>query len=117
QVIDATARRQYEDRIRELQAEIDEAEGAHDGARADRARAEFDAIVDHLTAALGLGGRPRDSSGSTVERARSAVTQRVRTTIKRLAGVHPELGRHLAASVKTGIYCSYRPEHPVDWRV
>jgi hypothetical protein len=115
-VIDATARRQYEERIRELQAEIDEAEAAHDHARADRAQVEFDAIVEHLTAALGLGGRVRHSSASTVERARSAVTQRVRTTIKRLADVHPELGRHLFASVSTGIYCSYRPEHPTSWR-
>jgi hypothetical protein len=77
---------------------------------------EFDAIVEHLTAALGLGGRVRDSTGSTVERARSTVTQRLRTTIKRLAEVHPELGRHLVASVSTGIYCCYRPEHPTDWR-
>ena len=115
-VIDTTARRQYEERIRELQAEIDEAEAGHDHARAERAQVEFDAIVEHLTAALGLGRRVRDSTGSTVERARSTVTQRLRTTIKRLAEVHPELGRHLVASVSTGIYCSYRPEHPTDWR-
>ncbi|HWM18979.1 MAG TPA: hypothetical protein VNO51_04785 [Ilumatobacteraceae bacterium] len=114
--IDATARRQYEDRIRELQVEIDTAEAAHDHARAERAHVEFDAIVDHLTAALGLGGRVRSAAGSTVERARSAVTQRVRTTIKRLMDVHPELARHLTASVSTGIYCSYRPEHPTEWR-
>jgi hypothetical protein len=114
-VIDATARRQYEERIRELQADIDEADAAHDLVRADRAQAEFDAIVEHLTAALGLGGRVR-STGSTVERARSTVTQRVRTTIKRLVDVHPELGRHLVASVSTGIYCSYRPERPTGWR-
>jgi hypothetical protein len=115
-VIDATARRQYEERIRELQAEIDEADAAHDHARAERAQVEFDAIVDHLTSALGLGGRVRDAAGSTVERARSTVTQRLRTTIKRLASAHPELGRHLAASVRTGIYCSYQPEHPTGWR-
>ncbi len=30
--------------------------------------------------------------------------------------VHPELGRHLDASVSTGVYCRYRPEHPTGWR-
>ena len=42
EVIDDTARREYEQRIRDLQAEIDEAEANHDHARADRAQLEFD---------------------------------------------------------------------------
>jgi hypothetical protein len=45
------------------------------------------------------------------------VTQRVRSTIRRIAVAHPELGRHLTASITTGTYCSYRPERPVPWRV
>jgi predicted ATPase len=114
-VIDDKARRQYEQRVRELQAEIDDAERDNDLARAERARIELDTLVDHLTAALGLGARSRDA-GRTAERARSAVTQRVRATIRRIGDAHPELGRHLAASVTTGSYCSYRPERPVQWR-
>lgn len=114
EVIDAHARREYEQRVRELQAEIDAAEADADLHRADRARAELDAIVDHLTAALGLGGRARRHTDS-VERARSAVTQRIRTTIKRLRAVHPPLAAHLGASVQTGTYCCYRPERPTTW--
>src|SRR5690606_32659841 len=45
EVIDDRARREYEQRVRELQLEIDEAEDDHDLHRADRARAELDAIV------------------------------------------------------------------------
>jgi hypothetical protein len=78
--------------------------------------AELDMLVDHLSAALGLGGRSR-RGGDSAERARSAVTQRVRSTIRRLASSHPELGRHLEVSVTTGTFCVYRPEHPVDWEV
>jgi len=114
EVIDDTARREYEQRIRDLQAEIDEAEANHDHARAERAQTEFDAVVEHLASALGLGGRAR-RSGSTAERARSAVTHRIRATIRRLGEEHPELGRHLTASVTTGTYCSYRPEQDVTW--
>jgi hypothetical protein len=114
ELIDAQARREYEQRVRELQIEIDDADGDADYHRADRARAELDAIVDHLTAALGLGGRARRHTDG-VERARSAVTQRIRSTIKRLRTLHPSLGAHLDASVHTGTYCSYRPERPTLW--
>lgn len=116
EVLDQAARRDYEQRIRDLQAEIDAADADNDYARADRARVELDVLVDHLTAALGLGGRSR-RSGGTAERARSAVTQRIRSTIRRLGTAHPELGRHLEASITTGTYCAYRPEHPVSWQL
>jgi non-specific serine/threonine protein kinase len=114
EVIDASARRQYEDRVRELQAEIDEAEANNDHARAERAQTEFDTIVDHLTAALGLSGKTRKTGGSA-ERARSAVTHRVRAALRRIARAHPQAGRHLERSVTTGTYCRYEPEQPVEW--
>ena len=47
------------------------------------------------------------------ERARTAVTYRVRAAIRKLDQLHPELGRHLANSVRTGTWCSYRPETDV----
>jgi hypothetical protein len=116
EVIDAAARRAYETRIRDLQEEVDDAELAHDLARAERAQAELDALVDHLTAAIGRGGRTRQAT-ATAERARSAVTQRLRSAMRQLADVHPELGRHLRASVTTGLYCSYTPPDDTTWRV
>jgi predicted ATPase len=115
EALDAAARRAYEDRVRDLQQEIDHADAANDWARADRARIEMDAVVDQLTAALGLGGRSR-TTDSSAERARSAVTQRIRSTIKRIDAVDPRLGRHLRASIRTGTYCSYAPEEPVSWQ-
>lgn len=114
EVIDTRARREYEARIRDLQADIDEAEADHDIARAERARTELDALVDHLTRALGRSGRSRRQGGTT-ERARSAVTHRIRSATRRIAAAHPSLGRHLAASISTGTYCRYQPERPVDW--
>jgi len=29
----------------------------------------------------------------------------------------PDLGRHLTNSVRTGTYCSYRPEQPISWEI
>ena len=116
EVIDAEARRNYEQRIRDLQAEIDEAEAHSDYARAYRHQAELDTLIDHLAAALGHGNRTRRAAGSA-ERARSAVTHRLRTTIRQLGRAHSLLGRHLTHAVNTGTYCSYRPEQPIVWRI
>jgi hypothetical protein len=76
---------------------------------------EREALLAELAAATGLGGRPR-VAGSPAERMRKAVTYRIRHAIARVADAHPELGRHLRASVRTGTWCSYAPEHRVDWR-
>ena len=115
-MLDDRARREIGARVRELQATIDEAEAEHDPGRAGAAREELERIVDLLSGSLGLGGRSR-RLGSAVERARSAVTWRIRHSIRKIAGVHPALGRHLDNSIRTGTYCSYVPERPVDWAV
>jgi hypothetical protein len=115
EMIDDLARRSYEQRLRDLQAEVEAAEADNDFVRAERAQTELDSIVEQLTTALGLGGRGR-LQGSTAERARSTVTQRIRSTIRRLGAAHPALGRHLEASIVTGGYCIYRPEHPLIWQ-
>lgn len=115
-VLDDRARREYRARLSELQRDIDEAERDHDLARGDRAREEMDALVEALSGALGLGGRSR-ALGSAAERARSAVTWRIRSAVRKIAMLHPALGRHLENSVRTGTYCSYQPERSVDWQL
>jgi tetratricopeptide (TPR) repeat protein len=114
--LDERARREYRTRVRDLQEAIDEAHSAHDPLRAERAEAELDALVQQLSASFGLAGRPRPS-GSAVERARSAVTWRIRAAVKKIAEVHPELGRHLRNAVRTGTWCAYRPETEITWRI
>ncbi|HVH23219.1 MAG TPA: hypothetical protein VNA11_12250 [Pseudonocardia sp.] len=113
-LLDEQARRSYQLRIRELQAELADAEQAHDQRGADRARLELEALLDELGAATGLGGRRR-SAASTRERARSTVGWRIRAALARIAEVHPELGEHLRAAVRTGARCSYRPDSAVFW--
>jgi hypothetical protein len=115
-VLDAAARRQYEQCIRSLQEDIDDARTANDLARAERAEAELDALVDQLTQAFGLGGRERPA-GAAAERARSAVTWRIRAAIRSVTAVDGETGAHLSAAVRTGTWCAYRPEPPITWQV
>lgn len=115
-LLDERARREIRARAAELQHEIDDADAAHDLGRAERARVELDRLVDTLTGAIGLRGRAR-GLGSAAERARSAVTWRIRSAIKKITAAHPRLGRHLDNAVRTGHFCVYQPETPTHWRL
>ena len=107
-VLDATAKAAYRRRIGELDEEIDQAQSWHDPERLVRLRDERDALVHEITAAFGLGGRPR-RLGSEAERARLNVTRAIRTAIRNIAAQAPELGAHLDATVSTGARCRYDP--------
>ena len=115
-VIDARARAAYRARVEELLAEIEDTRLARDPIRAERAQVELAAIRKQLEAAYGLGGRVR-RSGDPAERARSAVTARIRSAIHRVERASPALARHLRASVRTGTWCVYAPEAPVTWQL
>jgi tetratricopeptide (TPR) repeat protein len=113
--IDRRAVAAYRERLTELAEEIDDADAAHDLVRAERARVEYDALVDQLSGSFGLGGRARSAGAEPVERLRKAVAARIRDAVRRIDAALPALGRHLTNSVKTGTFCSYRPETPVLW--
>jgi hypothetical protein len=115
-ILDSKAKAEYRRRLHELRKDIEEAEQWNDPYRAASSRDEFDAIGRQLAAAVGLGGRDRRAS-SEAERARSAVTKRIKDAIKRIEKTIPALGSHLSARVKTGYYCSYNPhpDRPVPW--
>ncbi len=113
---DAAARQDYRARIEELQEDVDRAEADGDSYAAERAREQLDALVDHLSAVYGLGGKDRPQS-ATAEKARSAVTWRIRAAIKRIAEAHPQLGDHLDRSIATGRFCVYEPDAAIEWQV
>ncbi len=112
--LDTRSRASYEARLRELDEVIQISTADNDLARAQQARAEFDTLVDELARNMGIGGRDRATGGDN-ERARSAVTRRIRDAIKRVESENDELGRHLRTSVYTGTYCRYSPERDPNW--
>jgi hypothetical protein len=115
--LDATALAQYRSRLRELDADLDDAERDNDSGRAALLAAERDALVAELTRSVGLGGRARRAGADPDERLRKAVSARVRAVIDRIERLHPPLGRHLRSSVRTGFWCSYQPEQATTWRI
>ena len=104
--LDARAKAEYRARVGDLEAELEEARRNNDAERAEGIAREIDALTGALAEALGFAGRDR-RHGRASERARSAVTMRIRGTIRQLSEQHPALGRHLDLSVRTGALCAY----------
>lgn len=117
-VLDARADAAYVRRLREVRDALDEADGFHDLGRAARLREEMEHLTEQLAAARGLGGRNRRASGNA-ERARCAVQKRIRESLRRISAVNPIIGRYLVRTIRTGFFCSYRPDpdQPLRWEV
>ena len=113
-VFDDQAKSEYRKRILDLQQEIEEAENRNEIERTGTLQEEYDRLLDHLSKSLGLAGKTRKTTG-TVEKARSAVTWRIRSAIEKIENVHPDLGKHLDVSIQTGVFCEYTPEYEISW--
>lgn len=111
-MLDDEALAAYRSRLREVEAELAEAGGA----RVDELRDERDAIARELRGALGLGGRRRELDVSS-ERARKAVTARIRASLEKISQALPAAGVHLNSSVQTGTFCSYQALDGIAWEV
>src|SRR5829696_422461 len=107
-VLDESARRAYRHRLVELDRALEGAAARGDADAAGRLEAERAALVAELKRAAGLAGRRRGFSDEA-ERARVNVTRTLRQALDQILTVDPEAGRHLLASVHTGIRCSDRP--------
>ena len=113
---DQKAKLDYQRRILQLQGDIDEAEKINNSTEANELREEYDNLIEHLSQSFGLAGKKR-KTGAYVEKARSAVTWRIRNAINKIEKIHPQLANHLSKSIKTGTFCSYKPEHLIIWKV
>lgn len=117
EMLDATAKAQYKERLEDLREEIEEAESFNDPERAARARQEMEFLAHELSAAVGLGGRDRKAASDS-ERARVNVTRAIRAAVDRIAEHSPVLGKHFEATIRTGTFCAYTPDPrmPASWR-
>ena len=114
--LDAQARAEYRSRVTALEAELADAERCSDLGRIERASAEREVLLAELESSARGRGAP---SGSDSERARIAVTKAIKFALDRIADAHPELGAHLAATIRRGYVCAYVPDPRVsaDWQV
>lgn len=112
--IDDQAKHAYKKHITELNEELDEARELHDLGRIERIQNELDTLIKHLNQNLGIGNKSRKLNAPS-EKARAAVTLRIRTAIKKIESYHSTLSKHLTFSIQTGTYCRYSPEDAREW--
>ena len=114
---DRQALEAYRQRLRDIAGEADECVRHHDDEHVVRLHAERRALLDELRRAGDVQGRPRQFANHPAERARKAVTARIRDAIRRLEPLLPDLSAHLDQSIVTGTYCRYRQDGPTGWDV
>ena len=108
-VVDRTALLAYRRRLAELDDELTTAQAHSDLGRQQRATDEREQLMAELRRATRPDGSPRALANTAAERARKAVTARIRDAIRRITEAHPELGAHLDRTVRTGTTCRYEP--------
>jgi hypothetical protein len=116
-LLDATAKAEYRRRIDELRDALDRAKEFNDAARAAELENELEFIGMELARAVGVRGRDRKHRTED-ERARVNVTNSIRALTAKVAPEHPAFGRYLRLTIRTGRFCSYRPDPraPTHWQ-
>ena len=117
-VLDMQALAAYQRRLRDLDAELQDADHAGDRRRSERAESERAAVLAELRRSTALGGRSRVVSDEA-ERARVNATRTLRSVIARIQPQAPRAAAHLQASIRTGLSCRYDPAPggPTRWRL
>ncbi len=113
-MLDEQAKVTYRRRLSELREELEEARELGEAERAELVEQEIDTLTRELSLAVGLGGRNRRAAS---ERARQSVTKALRALLKRIAQNNARLEDILVRCIRTGNFCSYRPDpdFPIAW--
>ena len=117
ELLDDQAKAAYRSRLSELREELEQAETLAHVEHAEQAEMEIEELTRELSRAVGLGGRSRRASSAS-ERARQTVKKTINAAVERISQDEAELAAHLKRCIKTGYFCSYRPERdlPIAWR-
>lgn len=111
---DEKAIKAYKTKLKSLQADITDAEELGMVEKAEKFKDEFETLLLHIGKVTGLQGKIR-TTGASHEKARAAVTWRIRNAIKKIDNLHPQMAKHLSNAIKTGTFCTYSPETPHNW--
>jgi hypothetical protein len=116
EMLDEQAKAAYRRRLSELREDLAEAKDLGKVERAEQAEQEIDALTQELSRAAGLGGRNRRAASAS-ESARQSITKSIKSALDRIALGEATLGDLLSQSIKTGTFCSYRPDPdlPIAW--
>jgi hypothetical protein len=107
--LDRAALSAYRRRLADLNSEIAAANDRADLGRRERASAEREQLLAELGRSTRRDGSSRSLGATSAERARKAVTARIRDAIRRIDQSLPDLATHLDRTIRTGVVCRYNP--------
>lgn len=111
--LDDEAMTTYRQEYRELQEDLEEAEGSNDLGRVAEIKSKLEIFKTQIAGATGLGGRKREKSDA--DRARKSVSMAINRAMKDICGEHAILGKHLRKFVSSGSFFCYDPERDPGW--
>jgi len=88
---------------------------ANDWARKGEIHDEISKLEKYLGEVGTHRGQARKVAG-TAQRSRTSVTNAINRAIGQISKEHPDLGRHLTKSIKTGTVLIYAPSEVPDWQ-
>lgn len=113
-LLDDQARRAYKQRLNDLAEELKEAREFNDYERAERVEEEIAALTKELSAAYGLGGRPRKLADPS-EKARKTISKAIGRALEQIKANDENLWRHLQNALSLGLFPAYKPHPSVRW--
>ena len=114
--IDAQTMKDVRKTIKELDDKIEIAADSGNHVLQAQSEAEREALLDYLGKSLNIHNQPRPVD-SPQEQKRKNVLAAITRAIDDIKGTHRALGDHLAASIRTGNFCSYVPSPLISWQI
>src|SRR5262245_62049021 len=90
-MLDEQAKADYRRRLADLREELEDAKRLGSVDRAERIKAEIDALTKELSRAVGLGGRNRRAASAS-ERARQTINKSIKVVLEKVTQNDPTLG-------------------------
>lgn len=100
--------------VKKLQEDLEEAKSSGNWEQTKEIQKQIDFIKNEMSSAIDLGGKVRKVADSN-EKARKAVTNCIQDSLKKIKSENHALWQRLYTSIKTGHFCSYKPEKPIQW--
>jgi len=115
-VADKQAIKEYRERIKEIDQEIEEVKMNKDIGHIEHLETERESVLKAIRAACGLGKSGRKAL-SISESARATITMAIKSAIKKIGQHDPDLSTYLQQTIETGSICKYSssPAKQVRW--
>lgn len=114
EILDATGKADYRNRLLQLNSDRTEAESENDIAWLERINTETEAISARLLKTVDGKGHSR-KIGDEKDKLRKRISKNITKAIAIIGDTHLELAEHLKSFITMGEYMAYRPSEKIEW--